>query len=172
MKKYEMIKKLMKEEKEKIVLADVGIFYVAIGIDAYILHEILGLKLNRYAEDKYKVGVPVGSIEKYVDILNDKNIPYVIYKYDKKENLVEEYVKLYESNEIKLYFDYLGVKKEILVMLYEIKELEWNLNEKKVKRRKSMSENMLKLIPKYEDYTKYEIEIISKGGKITYFLLR
>lgn len=35
-----------------------------------------------------------------------------------------------------------------------------------------MSENMLKLIPKYEDYTKYEIEIISKGGKITYFLLR
>lgn len=172
MKKYEMIKKLMKEEKEKIVLADVGIFYVAIGIDAYILHEIFGLKLNRYAEDKYKVGVSVGSIEKYVDILNDKNIPYVIYKYDKKENLVEEYLKLYESNEIKLYFDDLGVKKEILVMLYEIKELEWNLNEKKVKRRKSISENMLKLIPKYEDYTKYEIEIISKGGKITYFLLR
>ena len=55
MKKYEMIKKLMKEEKEKIVLSDVGIFYVAVGIDAYILHEILGLKLNRYAEDKYKV---------------------------------------------------------------------------------------------------------------------
>ena len=136
MKKYEMIKKLMKEEKEKIVLADVGIFYVAIGIDAYILHEILGLKLNRYAEDKYKVGVPVGSIEKYVDILNDKNIPYVIYKYDKKENLVEEYLKLYESNEIKLYFDDLGVKKEILVMLYEIKELEWNLNEKKSKMEK------------------------------------
>ena len=26
-----MIKKLMKEEKEKIVLADVGIFYVAVG---------------------------------------------------------------------------------------------------------------------------------------------
>ena len=172
MKKYEMIKKLMKEEKEKIVLADVGIFYVAVGIDAYILHEIFGLKLNRYAEDKYKVGVSVGSIEKYVDILNDKNIPYVIYKYDKKENLVEEYLKLYESNEIKLYFDDLGVKKEILVMLYEIKELEWNLNEKKVKRRKSISENMLKLIPKYENYTKYEIEIISKGGKITYFLLR
>ena len=172
MKKYEMIKKLMKEEKEKIVLADVGIFYVAIGIDAYILHEILGLKLNRYAEDKYKVGVPVGSIEKYVDILNDKNIPYVIYKYNEKENLLEEYVKLYESNEIKLYFDDFGVKKEILVMLYEIKELEWNLNEKKVKRRKSMSENMLKLIPRYEDYTKYEIEIISKRGKITYFLLR
>ena len=172
MKKYEMIKKLMKEEKEKIVLADVGIFYVAVRIDAYILHEILGLKLNRYAEDKYKVGVPVGSIEKYVDILNDKNIPYVIYKYDKKENLLEEYVKLCESNEIKLYFDDFGVKKDILVMLYEIKELEWNLNEKKVKRRKSMSENMLKLIPRYEDYTKYEIEIISKGGKITYFLLR
>ena len=136
MKKYEMIKKLMKEEKEKIVLADVGIFYVAIGIDAYILHEILGLKLNRYAEDKYKVGVPVGSIEKYVDILNDKNIPYVIYKYDKKENLLEEYEKLCESNEIKLYFDDFGVKKEILVMLYEIKELEWNLNKKKSKMEK------------------------------------
>lgn len=136
MKKYEMIKKLMKEEKEKIVLADVGIFYVAVGIDAYILHEIFGLKLNRYAEDKYKVGVSVGSIEKYVDILNDKNIPYVIYKYDKKENLVEEYLKLYESNEIKLYFDDLGVKKEILVMLYEIKELEWNLNKKKSKMEK------------------------------------
>ena len=132
MKKYEMINKLMKEEKEKIVLADVGIFYVAVGIDAYILHEIFGLKLNRYAEDKYKVGVPVGSIEKYVDILNDKNIPYVIYKYDKKENLVEEYVKLSESNEgNRLIFDDFGVKKEILVMLYEIKELEWNLNEKK-----------------------------------------
>ena len=119
------------------------------------------------------MGVPVGSIEKYIDILNDKNIPYVIYKYNEKENLLEEYVKLYESNEEnRLIFDDFGVKKEILVMLYEIKELEWNLNEKKVKRRKSMSENMLKLIPKYEDYTKYEIEIISKGGKITYFLLR
>ena len=137
MKKYEMIKKLMKEEKEKIVLADVGIFYVAVGIDAYILHEIFGLKLNRYAEDKYKVGVPVGSIEKYVDILNDKNIPYVIYKYDKKENLVEEYVKLCESNEgNRLIFDDFGVKKDILVMLYEIKELEWNLNKKKSKMEK------------------------------------
>ena len=126
----------MKEDKEKIVLADVGIFYVAVGIDAYILHEIFGLKLNRYAEDKYKVGVSVGSIEKYVDILNDKNIPYVIYKYDKKENLLEEYVKLCESNEIKLYFDDFGVKKDILVMLYEIKELEWNLNKKKSKMEK------------------------------------
>ena len=113
-----------------------GYFMQQQGIDAYILHEILRLKLNRYAEDKYKVGVPVGSIEKYVDILNDKNIPYVIYKYDKKENLLEEYVKLCESNEIKLYFDDFGVKKDILVMLYEIKELEWNLNKKKSKMEK------------------------------------
>lgn len=60
----------------------------------------------------------------------------MIYKYDKKENLLEEYVKLCESNEIKLYFDDLGVKKEILVMLYEIKELEWNLNKKKSKMEK------------------------------------
>ena len=61
----------------------------------------------------------------------------MIYKYDKKENLVEEYVKLCESNEgNRLIFDDFGVKKDILVMLYEIKELEWNLNKKKSKMEK------------------------------------
>ena len=57
----EEINKVKAEHVGKIVLLKVGAFYVSLGIDAYILHEILGLKLGDISNVK-RVGVPVGSI--------------------------------------------------------------------------------------------------------------
>ncbi len=67
---YNMIKA---EYMGKLLLLKMGAFYVALGIDAYILHEILGLKLTDISNVK-KVGVPVGSIEKYIDLMQSYDV--------------------------------------------------------------------------------------------------
>ena len=46
---YENVSRINKVKAEcmgKLLLLKMGAFYVALGIDAYILHEILGLKLT------------------------------------------------------------------------------------------------------------------------------
>lgn len=107
MKTYEIIERIQNNEKEKIVLIQVGIFYIAIGLDAYILHELLGLKLNGYSSGKFKVGIPVSTIQKYIEILKEKNIDFCVYESIKEEdnNLNEKdwvhkhgYKKIYENS--------------------------------------------------------------------------
>ena len=72
---YNMVKA---EYMGKLLLLKMGAFYVALGIDAYILHEILGLKLTDISNVK-KVGVPVVSIEKYIDLMQSYDIPRVSF---------------------------------------------------------------------------------------------
>ena len=67
---YNMVKA---EYMGKLLFFRIGAFYVALGIDAYILHEILGLKLTDMSNVK-KVGVPVGSIEKYIDLMQSYDV--------------------------------------------------------------------------------------------------
>ena len=43
---FSRINKVKAEYMGKLLLLKIGAFYIALGIDAYILHEILGLKLT------------------------------------------------------------------------------------------------------------------------------
>ena len=64
------------ENEGKIVLMKIGAFYTAIGIDAYILSDILKLKLSGVSNCR-KVGIPVNSRIKYINIMQNYDIPYV-----------------------------------------------------------------------------------------------
>ena len=52
-------------------------FYISLGIDAYILNHILKLKLTDMSNTK-RVGIPINSIEKYIGLMQNYDIPYVI----------------------------------------------------------------------------------------------
>lgn len=81
---YEIIEKMKLLNYGYIVLVHVGAFFEAVGLDAYIMHELFGLKLTKYDKYTYKIGIPLNSIRKYVRELGKINIPFCIY--DKLEN--------------------------------------------------------------------------------------
>ena len=121
------INKVKAEHVGKIVLFKVGAFYVSLGIDAYILHEILGLKLGDISNVK-RVGVPVGSIEKYIDLMQSYDIPYVVVD---GKNIISIFDGKFEfvlkTEKLDRLIDLLYVKDTIIKAMYEI--LSRNLGE-------------------------------------------
>ena len=77
MKLLEEFNKVKAENKKCIVFVKSGVFYISLGIDAYILNHILKLKLTDMPNTK-RVGIPINSIEKYIGLMQNYDIPYVI----------------------------------------------------------------------------------------------
>lgn len=77
MKLLEEFNKVKAENKKCIVFIKSGVFYISLGIDAYILNHILKLKLTDMSNTK-RVGIPINSIEKYISLMQNYDIPYVI----------------------------------------------------------------------------------------------
>ena len=97
---YNMLKL---ENEGKIVLMKIGAFYTALGIDAYILNDVLHLKLGSISNCK-KVGIPVNSRIKYINIMQNYDIPYVfvedgnvIHSFEGKFDFVEKTDKFLET---------------------------------------------------------------------------
>ncbi len=123
----EEINKVKAEHVGKIVLLKVGAFYVSLGIDAYILHEILGLKLGDISNVK-RVGVPVGSIEKYIDLMQSYDIPYVVVNNGKIVALSNgKFEFVIKTERIDSLIELFHVKDTIIKLMYEI--LSRNLGE-------------------------------------------
>ena len=76
--------KNLEENKRKIVLAKCGTFFVAIGRDALILEQNVGLKLTCVRPKVCKIGIPANSIMKYIDILEMLDYSFAIYDYKKE----------------------------------------------------------------------------------------
>ena len=77
MKLLEEFNKVKAENKKCIVFVKSGVFYISLGIDAYILNHILKLKLTDMSNTK-RVGIPINSIEKYIGLMQNYEISYVI----------------------------------------------------------------------------------------------
>ena len=77
MKLLEEFNKVKAENKKCIVFIKSGVFYISLGIDANILNHILKLKLTDMSNTK-RVGIPINSIEKYIGLMQNYDIPYVI----------------------------------------------------------------------------------------------
>lgn len=90
-----MLEILQEKNKGKIVLVKLGTFYIATGRDAILLNVKLNLKCTCYKNNICKVGVPVNSIDKYIEKLNKTKYSYVIYDYDKEQ---KELKLRYEKN--------------------------------------------------------------------------
>ncbi len=99
MKFVEVVKTLQEQNTKKIILVKNGIFFVAIGKDALILSDQIGLKRTCMKEKLCKVGFLVKSSEKYIKILQEKNLSFGLYVIDKKDEKIEE-IYTYEGNNI------------------------------------------------------------------------
>ena len=91
MKFLEMVEDLQKEEKNqnKIILVKCGVFFVAIGKDAILLHEILGLNVTCIKPGICKVGIPRLNCIKYTDKLENSGYGYILYDYNSKNKKAE-----------------------------------------------------------------------------------
>ena len=84
-----MMELLQKRNKGKIVLCNVGEFYIAIGKDAIILNNLLGLKLTCLKPEVCKVGFPIASLEKYTELIQEKRYSYIVYYFNQKNTTLE-----------------------------------------------------------------------------------
>ena len=88
MKFLEVVEMLQNEPGNNgyIVLVKNGMFFVGVGKDAVLLHDILGLEVVCIREKLCKVGIPEKSIEKYIGLLTSNRVSFVLYDYLKEEN--------------------------------------------------------------------------------------
>ena len=91
----QMLDILRKKHREKIVLINAGAFFIAVGEDAVLLNNKLKLRCTCFKNNICKVGVPINSIDKYLEKIRNLNYSYVIYNFNKQEGsltLMQEYV--------------------------------------------------------------------------------
>ena len=80
---------LQQKEKDKIVICNMGNFYVSIGRDAVLLNQLIDIKVSCFKEEICKVGFPIMSLEKYTDKIEEKQYSYVVYYFDQKSEKLE-----------------------------------------------------------------------------------
>ena len=113
---YNMLKL---ENEGKIVLMKIGAFYTALGIDAYILSDILKLKLSSFSNCT-KVGIPVNSKLKYINIMQNYDIPYVFVEYGKVIYSFEGNFDFVEKTEkFRALYNLFLVKDKVLKIMYK-----------------------------------------------------
>lgn len=85
--------KLKKQDPSSIYLFRVGIFYNILNEDAIIVNEKIGLKITDLGPNIYKCGFPISQIDKYKNLLDQKEIKYQII-----DNLPNSNVNDYINN--------------------------------------------------------------------------
>lgn len=96
-----MLEILQEKNKGKIVLIKLGAFYVATEKDAVLLHNKLELKCTCFKNNTCKVGIPINSLEKYIEKLDKIKYSYIIYDYNKEKNELKEiYSKIGKQNKV------------------------------------------------------------------------
>lgn len=110
-----MMELLQIKNKGKIILCNSGNFYIAIGKDAILLNELLELKLTCLKPEICKVGFPIVSLEKYTDLIQEKDYSYIVYFFD-KEKIELEVLMQYEGKKVN------NLEKKIIIAIYVRKE--------------------------------------------------
>lgn len=127
MKLLEEFNKIKAKNKGYILLLKSGAFYISLGIDAYILNDILKLKLTDFSDTK-KVGVPVNSIEKYIDLMQHYDVPYVIVENTKVMYMhYGNFEFVVKTPRFEKLLEILAIKDKMLEYMYDI--LSKNLGE-------------------------------------------
>lgn len=100
MKYLELVEKLQRDNQGYIVIIKNGIFFIAVGKDAIVLNEELGLKVTCMKSGMCKVGFQTKALERYITNLEKSNKSFIIYTYD-KELEQEEQIYKYNGEEVK-----------------------------------------------------------------------
>ncbi len=85
----EMMEILQHKNKGKIVICNAGEFYLAVGKDAVLLNKLLDLKTICLKPEVCKVGFPITSLEKYTDLLQEKDYSYIVYYLNRQKTELE-----------------------------------------------------------------------------------
>ena len=80
-----MMELLQKKNDGKIVICNMGNFYISIGKDAILLNRLINLKVSCFKPEICKVGFPINSLEKYTDLLVQKRYSYIVYYFDQEK---------------------------------------------------------------------------------------
>lgn len=144
---------LQRKNKEKIVLCNLGKFYIAIGKDAVLLHELIGLKLSCLKPEVCRVGFPILSLEKYTDLIQEKEYSYVVYFFDQKRE------------ELEILMEYEGKK---------VNQLEKNYDNcytcsKGIKNYKRPDKYIIAVVKLYEEESKLEKDIKNEKRRKIWF---
>ena len=94
-----MVKRLQVIYQEKILLISCGAFYIALAENAVILNEELGLKTICAQKEICKVGIPINSINKYIEKLDKTGYSYIILDYDKEKSKIIKKFEQYGERE-------------------------------------------------------------------------
>ncbi len=85
----QMVKILREQNKNKIVLINVGAFYIAVEEDAVLLNNKLKLKCSCFQKNTCKVGVPIGALNKYLDKIQKLGYSYIVYNFRKEDKTLQ-----------------------------------------------------------------------------------
>ena len=96
----QMITILREQNKEKIVLIKLGVFYVAVEEDAVLLNSKLKLKCTCFKQNTCKVGIPINSLEKYLEKIENVGYSYIVYNF-KKETETLQIIREFKGKENK-----------------------------------------------------------------------
>ena len=97
---YQKYENLKENNEDLIYLFLCGNFYIALDSDAIILNELFGMKLTKFSNLCDKCGFPKNSLEKYVNMFEEKNIKYRLIENDlnDKDKLDKIYNMLKDIN--------------------------------------------------------------------------
>ena len=97
---YQKYEKLKDNNEDLIYLFLCGNFYIALDSDAIILNELFGMKLTKFSNICDKCGFPKNSLEKYINMFEEKNIKYRLIENDlnDKDKLNKIYKMLKDIN--------------------------------------------------------------------------
>lgn len=81
----EMVEELKNENECKIIFINSGAFYIAIEDDAVLLHKELGLKCSCFQKGTCKVGVPINSLDSYLEKIESLGYSYIVFWLDREK---------------------------------------------------------------------------------------
>lgn len=84
-----MVEMLRGKNKGKIVFINAGAFFIAVEEDAVLLNNKLKLKCSCFQKNTCKVGVPLNSIEKYLEKIEKLGYSYIVYGFKKEAKRLE-----------------------------------------------------------------------------------
>lgn len=90
---YNIVEKLQEIQYGKIIIFKIGGFYTSIGKDAVILNREIDLKVSCMKKGICKVGFPINSLEKYLELIRNKDYGYVVYEFNELKTSIEEIAK-------------------------------------------------------------------------------
>ena len=99
-----MVEILQEKNEGKIILCELGYFYIAVGKDAILLNKLIGLKLNCIKPGICKVGFPINALEKYTELLKEKEYSYIVFNFKQQEEelvIVKQYEGKYKNQIVK-----------------------------------------------------------------------